>query len=404
MRGPLTILTCLALLGAGCGGADSGAREGSADEAGVTTRVDTSEDGTVHLRNSGAPARWRLRLTAEIGQVGGMGEASPAEFGRVSSVALAPDGRILVADADAREIRVFGPDGEFVERWGRPGEGPGEFGSLYSLGWIGDTLAVLDPGAGRIGLFDDGGRWLGQHAYPGGVSGSSSLIRFHPAGEGAVYAFWLEAVDGELQRRFRRYTGSGPAETLPWLDRPGSAPASSVTCPRPDRGISFFEIPFAPSWIQAPAPDGRVAAAWTADYRISFVDPGGDTVRTVSRRFEPAAVTEEAWEEALEDYRAFREEWPGVDCDPEMPGKPEARPPVEDLFFDRSGRLWVEAVRADGPRWDVFDPEGRLVGEMEVPPRVDRVPAYVGGGRVAVVAAGGLDVERVRVYEIEGGG
>lgn len=401
---PVTMLSCIALVGAGCGdaGSDGGSGDGSA--SGVSTRIDTSAGATVRVRNTGAPPRWRLRLTAEIGEVGGMGAASPAEFGRVSSVTLAPDGRILVADRDADEIRVFNPDGEFLERWGRSGEGPGEFGTLYSLGWLGDTLAVLDPGVGRVGLFDARGRWLGQHAYPGGVSGPTSLIRFHPAGEGALYAFWLEAVEGELQRWFQRFTGSGPEGTLPWLDRPGDVPESSLTCPRPDRGISFFEIPFAPRWIQAPAPDGRVAAAWTADYRVAFISPDGDTVRTVSRDYDPVLVTREEWEESLEDYRAFREEWPGVECDPGMPGTPDVRPPVEDLFFDRSGRLWVEAAVDDGPRWDVFDSRGRLLGEMEAPPRIERVPAYVGGSRVAVVAADSLGVERVRVYEIEGGG
>lgn len=55
MRDVLVLLPCLALFGAGCGNADPGAGEGSADGAGVTTRVDTSGEGTVHVRNSGAP-------------------------------------------------------------------------------------------------------------------------------------------------------------------------------------------------------------------------------------------------------------------------------------------------------------------------------------------------------------
>lgn len=369
------------------------------DAGDLAVRADTT-DGVVRVHNEGTPPAWELRLETEIGEVGGTDAASPAEFGRVASVALASDGRILVADAQADEIRVFAPDGGFLETWGRSGEGPGEFGSLYSLGWIGDTLAVLDPGVGRIGLFDPEGRWLGQHDYPGGVSGSISLLRLYPGGGDEVYAFRLEAVEGELQRRFQRITAGGAEGTLPWLDGP-DGPPSSVACPRPDDAISFFDVPFAPRWVQAPAPGGRMAAAWTGEYRVRFLTADGDTARTVSRGHDPAPVAEEEWEEALADYRDFREEWPGVQCDPEMPDRPERKPPIESLHFDAAGRLWVETMGRNGLRWDVFDPEGRLVGSAPAPDRAEEVAPYIGEERMALVVRDSLGVERVRVYAIE---
>lgn len=392
-----TLVAVVALGAAGCGnGGPSSETAGAAD---LAVRVDTT-DGVVRVHNEGTPPARELRLETEIGEVGGTDAASPAEFGRVASVALAADGRILVADMQAAGIRVFGPDGSFLETWGRSGEGPGEFGSPYSLGWVGDTLAVLDPGVGRIGLFDPEGRWLGQLDYPGGVSGPSSLIRLYPGGVGEVYAFRLEAVEGQLQRQFQRITAGGAEGRLPWLEGP-DGPPSSVTCPRPDDAISFFDVPFAPRWIQAPAPGGRVAAAWTGEYRVRFLTADGDTARTVSRDHDPAPVTEEEWEEALADYRDFREEWPGVRCDPEMRDRPERKPPIESLHFDAAGRLWVETTGRSGLRWDVFDPEGRLVGSAPAPERAEEVAPFIGEERMVLVARDSLGVERVRVYRIE---
>lgn len=405
MRGSLATLVATSTVAAlsGCGGDGlAGGNDGSSSdpETAVTTRVD-SAGGTVRVHNAGQPREWRLRLVAEIGERGGLGLAGPTEFGRVSSVALAPDDRVLVADGGNDEIRVFGPDGAFLERWGRSGEGPGEFGAPYSLGWMGDTLAVLDPAVGRIGLFDAEGRWLGQLPYSGGVSGSPSMIRFYRAGVDELYAWRVVTGEEGVERRFQRYTAAGSAGQLPWLDSPEDRPPSQLTCLRPDGGLSFPVVPFAPEWIQAPAPGVRVAAAWSADYRIAFVSPEGDTVRTVSREHEPASVSEADWEAALADYSAFREEWPDVHCDPAMSGKPDVRPALSDLFYDDRGRLWVEAIGTDGKRWDVFDVRGRWIGTLPAPARAERVVPYVEGGRIVLVAEDELGIQTVRVYQVQ---
>lgn len=43
------------------------------------------------------------------------------------SLAIAPDGSIHVANTKRGQILVFTPDGEFIEFWGEPGRGPGQF-------------------------------------------------------------------------------------------------------------------------------------------------------------------------------------------------------------------------------------------------------------------------------------
>ena len=50
----------------------------------------------------------------------------PTAFGRITAAAVASDGNIVVLDADAQLIRVFDPNGEFLEGFGGWGDGPME--------------------------------------------------------------------------------------------------------------------------------------------------------------------------------------------------------------------------------------------------------------------------------------
>ena len=49
------------------------------------------------------------------------------QFSRVSEMAFAPDGRLVVLDTEAFNVTVYDTEGNQVEQWGREGEGPGEF-------------------------------------------------------------------------------------------------------------------------------------------------------------------------------------------------------------------------------------------------------------------------------------
>ena len=66
-------------------------------------------------------ATWRRVLT--IGETDGSEETT---FGRIVSLAVTGDGRMLVVDRSVPTVRVFASDGSYLESWGREGQGPGE--------------------------------------------------------------------------------------------------------------------------------------------------------------------------------------------------------------------------------------------------------------------------------------
>lgn len=71
-------------------------------------------------------------------------------------IATAPDGRVFVADGQANEVKVFGPEGSPSFRFGTLGVGNGEFTLLtdVSVSPDGKVVAVGDKAGERIQLFD----------------------------------------------------------------------------------------------------------------------------------------------------------------------------------------------------------------------------------------------------------
>jgi outer membrane protein assembly factor BamB len=51
----------------------------------------------------------------------------PTPLQKTSSVRIAPDGNVWVADGGHSQFQIFSPDGTFIEAWGTPGSGDGQF-------------------------------------------------------------------------------------------------------------------------------------------------------------------------------------------------------------------------------------------------------------------------------------
>lgn len=364
----------------------------------VRTEIDTV-GGVERIRNSGTPPTWRLERLLTLGSVGTLGEPAPDEFGLVSSAIWGPGDRVYVADQMNAEVRVFNLDGSLALRFGRHGEGPGEFGSLYSLAWVGDTLLGLDLGVGRLALFDTQGEWLGQRPLSGSVTGSPAELRLFQTGDDEAYAFSLHPTPNGSRFMLVRHTSTSADDTLWMLSADDENSPSHVICRHPSGVIGILDIPFAPRFLQHPAQGQLLAVVKTDVYEIVYLNSDGDTVRVVERAIGPVPVSMTEWDDGLREYHEFRNEYPGASCEPGMPRRPDVQPPVRDMLLDSSGRLWVQAITRDGAYWEVFDPPGKLVGRISVFPRGERTVPYFAERHIIAVATDSVDVQSVTVYE-----
>ncbi len=89
----------------------------------------------------------QLRGVVEIGVAHG---ESSYELGRIADLATDRRGLVYVLDQLNSEVRVYAPDGRFLNRIGRAGQGPGEFSLPTALVVAGEDLYVLDQRNRRI--------------------------------------------------------------------------------------------------------------------------------------------------------------------------------------------------------------------------------------------------------------
>jgi hypothetical protein len=392
--GPLSILAVLAAMGmSGCGGGES-----TPDH---TMRVDTIS-GVVHVQHGGRAPVATLSPGVTVGETGGFGEPSPAEFGRVRSVMADADGRFYVADAHALEIRVFEPDGRFVRALGRKGGGPAEIEGLHGTAWLTpDTMLVMDYGNARLTLLDREGRHLGQWPW---MRVTGNVRFYYPVRDGEVYAHGIRTTgesDAERQRVepvWVRYGPAGAIDSLPIPQPAGPIPGTGVIC----RGeaLGFFSNPHGDRLLTAPAPGGERVVGLSSSYRLAFLNPAGDTVRILTRDAEPVPVPDEEWRETADQYAEFQQNWRGASCEGEI-RRPRYRPTLRDITFDHHGRLLVELNTPGGPVLDVFDTDYRWLATLPLPERDTGVPIFLRDQRLYLVARDSLDVQRVEVYSVE---
>jgi hypothetical protein len=387
------------LLWTGCGEAPGA--------TGWTVETDTLPGGTVRVVNHPPPAEvgpdWTLEEELRIGAVEGEG---PATFGEVKGLAVTDDGCIAVLDAQAREVRVFAPDGAHLITYGRQGEGPGELQAGYGLMlgpegrlWVPDNrldrMTVFDPDSGYVDSWDF---TILRYGYIWGGKMTD---------EGTV---WKPSMTMAGNRDpFLRVYGPGMTllDTLPMGMRPDvdpEDPPSSFYWEAPDgmpRG--YIGVPWYPSGQTSLDPAGAIWATERGDpaYRIKRWVPGGDTTLVIENRRPPVAVSEVERDSAIDYVRDHLRER-GADASRDWSRIPEHKPPVSGMFVADDGNLWVQIATpaADSiTAFDVYEPDGRLAGTLVTDLRPQGTPGapapIVRGDRMWAVVTDELDVDYV---------
>ncbi|MFN2316793.1 MAG: hypothetical protein ABR551_02950 [Gemmatimonadales bacterium] len=367
----------------GCGG--------SADSPSALTTTRDSTGGILRIRHVGEAPVWTPVEVMTIGSV----DEGPNSFARIRSILLGHDGGVLVADAGNKVVREFGPDGAYRRDIGRDGAGPAEYREPYSLAWIGDTLALLDPSNARVGLFQRDGSWAGQWRSP--VITGPSHVRLYPSGEGGLYLIGFS----QRGRLFIGHGPAGPTDTLSDLP-PREGITTFIRCDWPNNaGMRFYEVPFAPGRLQIPGPGNAFLVANTERYQIFSVTPAGDTLRVLEREVgPPVPITDAEWDERTAEWRKDRAEDATLQCPVSSIPRPGSKPALDDWFLADDGTLWVDRWTVSGRVTEVFSPNGDLLGAFPAIERNRNVVPSARGNRLAVVVNDEDGIPFVKVFEL----
>jgi hypothetical protein len=406
--GPLVALA----LAAACGTAE-GWTGTVTDSAGVAIVTNTDRG----MWSEGAA--WTLEEELRIGALEGEPEY---QFGQIGLIAVDSRERIFVLDAQARHTRVFSSDGTYQQTIGQPGEGPGELGAQVGALFMGpgDTLLVPDLANQRVNRYAPDGTSLGsfplriENGIPMSIVATRSGV---VAEQVRPFSRPDQPARDSLDVIVTLATDGSVIDTLMTFPPGASIDLSSAQGPR--RTIFAAE----PVWTLSD--ELELFFGITNRYRISVFDSAGTLARVITKPVEPAPVTdrdkEMMWEVIEQQIRA------AVPPQSFMEVMEQARqsisfaeffPAFVSMSIGPSGSLWVQHLRPPaavpeeeletydmtqdiGSRdWDVFDPDGRYLGVVTMPPRF--TPRIILGGRIYGVWRDDLDVQyvvRLRIVE-----
>lgn len=331
-------------------------------------------------------------------------------FGDVRDVAVGPEGQIAVLDAMAAEVRLFEPGGRFVQAFGGPGGGPGEF--VYPTGLYEDRsgILVVDPQSGRNTLYSWSGSLVETQPLPtlGGRSFAVQLSLAHSHVLGLAMARWSTESFDEPSREsilvFR--PDSEEVDTLVQYD------AGAIWW-RSERAASALRGFHEPGGAWALINDSTVvtASGTTGELTIWTIGvEGARRVRQIWTGVRPDPLTADdisaAVHKTREDLRRAEQGLGDlITRSPETMG-PEYWSGIRSIIVENERRLWLEVGRgaeayfddlATG-RWYILDLQTEAMDRVDIPDGLR--PRRVRNGLLYGTAQTDYDSDIVRVYRL----
>ena len=305
-----------------------------------------------------------------IGEADGL--EAPTLFNDIRGIAVDSQGRIIVADNQTGEVRLFLPNGHHAFTIGQPGKGPGDLQDpcCISLDAAG-RLWVQEPTSQRysvFGLNDSAADYLFSVPMPGQGSGQSDRVSWDPSGRVVHIAgvFNPKTMTFGLVRSVLDTAGRETnRDTLP---EPPSDSLGFAVITGPRGGATGVNQPYGPGLLRTFGPNGESAVAVSSRYAVSWLNSEGERIHLLQRNVEGPIVSDHEREEAeailvrlTKNLDVPRSSLPF--------NVPNRKAPLRSLGFDLDGRLWVElSVPADSSRVaHVYRRNGTRVGTMVWP-------------------------------------
>ena len=319
----------------------------------VSLAVCDSGAGSADAARSGDSREEVRRVAAIEFRIGGHTNDPDYQFTVVRDIAILADHGFVVADPSGLRVAWFDRAGRHISELGGLGEGPGEFAGGFDVPYSvavhpgGDVWVNTSRKHLIFALAETGGAYVGSMPSRGTYSGRPM---FSAAGQIGVTDL---DVDGHFGARV-------------WVDsawsilRVDTLPAfaeedlgyGSITWQQSDGSESYTGIlaAFGPRDRLAHARSGGYARAVTSRYEVDLYGADGVLLQTIRRDHSGPMVSsaERQREEfVIDSMAAFYEQQPfRVEYEP---GEiPEQKPPIDNLWFDEDGRLWVKLWDTDG--------------------------------------------------------
>jgi hypothetical protein len=387
MRTPATVLMVPLMLACDSPTLEDG-EFAVADSAGIavlTSRVDRLPTWTVDLK-----------AIVALG-----GEADDIELFHVTSARFHASGGYVVANAGGPEVLRFGPAGDLLARFGRRGEGPGEFEWVQNVYVLPDgSILAYDDHVGRATFFEENGDFRGtiDLRLPPGMPVSEVflaqngfMVGVRAGPEPVVEADFVDGLVTSVAVHVLFDPVGEPLDTIV------SAPGDELFLLRSRSG--------GPGGFRVPLFGLTDATAVDGDRVYTRIGRGRAIGRyTLEGRLEAVLIwngPDLSLDEGVMGKAAL-----AYFSDPSSARRydlpiPDAAPGFGQILVDDQGRLWVSSYvqyLRDPDSWLVFSREGRALANVAVPARFAILA--VRGDQLIGRLKDDLDVEHVGVFKL----
>ena len=343
-------------------------------------QADNAADSTNTSRVSGAAS-----ITQEL-RIDGM----ESDLVPIHAIAVAGDGTIAVIQSQDRLVRFFRSNGEPAGSFGAKGEGPGEFASLVRLGWLGDTLSVLDQRLHRITLISPSLTLVRTTMVPRSAKpapADSTRIPSFPIivpmslySDGTLHAGLFTSTNQVLPPAFKGSVAYGRINLDGVVQKIIAVPPNTEDEGSIRAGGSVASQPFSSGPSHAISNDGSRSAIAvptgetgdSASITVTAFNQDGDTIYSREYRVEgvplPKAVADSTIEARASEVQKMSPELAAaVRRDARVP---KFYPTIAGLLVGRDGSVWIQLPDREAERAHlVIAADGNPLGLIFLPHR-----------------------------------
>jgi len=304
-------------------------------------------------------------------------------FSTLNWVCVDDDENIITMDNEEGCIRIFDKTGQLLRRFGRKGQGPGEFQNVTYLSVIeGDKIGVVDRSNHRLSHFSRDGKCLKEVK----LREYWDVYRIKADSQGFLYANYVTWNQTENEVGFtvdliKFDQGFEPVMTMGSLE--DSSKRNEVIMVDKRFGYDVRS-------------DDVLVWGINTEYVLHFVNTDGKVIRKIVKDYNPERLTEEDRKWHYKVLFGDRKLPPQVKLK-----YPKHYYPYAYLICDDEGRIYVRTYEKASKGeyfFDVFDSEGRYIAKF--PCSVSEMPSIIKKGKMYSILRDRNDLPLLRRYRM----
>jgi len=284
-------------------------------------------------------------------------DGSSQSIDLISAPALGRDGRILIAQRFEHYVAVYDGAGRLLWRFGREGDGPGEFRRIVGAGFAGSVAWVSDALHQRTTYIRDG-RFVESRQGPSQLRRGSTPERVNGSPVLAMLpdgSLLLEARTPGTSPFPANWTGRDPRGNEVAIVRADSTGlVTKILAWTRDQnrcqpgGPSLLPVPFCRPPLRAISPSGEWIATISGDrdpaggFRLRITNADGKVTAEHQVESPRQPVSRAAFDALKQSYRSFVNKPPGFDEAVDRLQRPSYYPAARRMLVSDDGRVAVE--------------------------------------------------------------